>query len=179
MIYASDFRKGDVFEWNGKPYVVLDYQQVKPGKGSPFVRVKHRNLLTGEVKESAFNLSDKFQKPLIETKAMTYQYCENDEYYFLDYETFDMLALPGTQMGYSTKFLREDEEVLVEFFQGKAFQVELPMFVDLKVVKTEPGTSQTKAATVETGAVVQVPGSVKVGAVIRIDTTTGDYVKEV
>ena len=181
MIYASDFRKGMTFEMNGEPHVVLDFLHVKPGKGAAFVRTKYRNILTGATREEAFNPDDKFPKAHIETKVMQYLYNDGELYYFMDQETFEQVPLMKDQVEEAIKFLRENDEATVKFYQGAAFLVEAPNFVDLKVIDTEPGvkgntaTNVTKAATVETGAVVQVPIFIEEGEIIKIDTRTGEY----
>lgn len=181
MIYASDFRKGITFEINGEPHVVLDFQHVKPGKGAAFVRTKYKNILTGATREEAFNPDDKFPKAHIETKKMQYLYNDGELYYFMDMETYEQIPIAFDQVEDAIKFLRENDEVTIKFYQGSPFLVEAPNFVDLKVIETEPGvkgntaTNVTKAATVETGAVVQVPIFIEEGEVIQIDTRTGEY----
>lgn len=181
MIYASDFRKGITFEINGEPYVVLDFQHVKPGKGAAFVRTKYRNILTGATREEAFNPNDKFPKAHIETKVMQYLYNDGELYYFMDQETYEQVPLMQEQVEEAMKYLRENDEATIKFYKDNAFLVEAPNFVDLKVVETEPGvrgdtaTNVTKAAIVETGATIQVPIFIEEGEVIQIDTRTGDY----
>lgn len=181
MIYASDFRKGITFEINGEPHVVLDFQHVKPGKGAAFVRTKYKNILSGATREEAFNPDDKFPKAHIETRKMQYLYNDGELYYFMDPETFDQVPLPFELVEDAIKFMRENDEAMVKFFQGKAFIVEAENFVNLVVIETEPGvkgntaTNVTKAATVETGAVVQVPIFIEAGEKIQIDTRTGEY----
>ena len=181
MIYASDFRKGVTFEMNGEPHVVLDFQHVKPGKGAAFVRTKYRNILTGATREEAFNPNDKFPKAHIETKQMQYLYNDGELYYFMDPETFDQVPLTAELVEDAMKYLRENDEATVKFYKDNAFTVEAPNFVDLVVTETEPGvkgdtaTNVTKAATVETGAVIQVPIFINEGEKIQIDTRTGDY----
>ena len=181
MIYASDFRKGITFEMNGEPHVVLDFQHVKPGKGAAFVRTKYRNILTGATREEAFNPNDKFPKAHIETKQMQYLYNDGELYYFMDQDTYDQVPLTAELVEDAIKFIKENDEVTVKFYQGNAFTVEAPNFVDLVVIETEPGvkgntaTNVTKAATVETGAVIQVPIFIEEGEKIQIDTRTGEY----
>ena len=181
MIYASDFRKGITFEINGEPHVVLDFQHVKPGKGAAFVRTKYKNILTGATIEEAFNPDDKFPKAHIETKRMQYLYNDGELYYFMDPETFEQVPLAYDQVEEAIKFMRENDEATIKFYKGNAFLVEADNFVNLKVVETEPGvkgntaTNVTKAATVETGAVVQVPIFIEEGEVIQIDTREGIY----
>ena len=181
MIYASDFRKGITFEINGEPHVVLDFQHVKPGKGAAFVRTKYKNILTGATREEAFNPDDKFPKAHIETKRMQYLYNDGALYYIMAPETFEQVPLAYDQVEEAIKFMRENDEATIKFYKGNAFLVEADNFVNLKVVETEPGvkgntaTNVTKAATVETGAVVQVPIFIEEGEVIQIDTREGIY----
>lgn len=181
MIYASDFRKGVTFEINGEPHVVLDFQHVKPGKGAAFVRTKYKNILTGATREEAFNPNDKFPKAHIDTKQMQYLYNDGDLYYFMDQETFDQVPLTADQVEDAMRFLRENDVATIKFYKGNAFLVEAPNFVNLKIIETEPGvkgdtaTNVTKAATVETGAVIQVPIFIEEGELVQIDTRTGEY----
>jgi len=181
MVYASDFRNGKSFIKDGEPCVVISFQHVKPGKGAAFVRTKYRNILTGATREEAFNPNDKFEDAVIETKKMQYSYNDGDLYYFMDPESFDMVPLNQELVEEAVKWIRENDEVTVKFFQGNAFSVEPENFVVLEVTDCEPGvrgntaTNVTKAATVETGAVVQVPIFIESGEKIQIDTRTGEY----
>jgi len=181
MISASEFRKGVTFEIDGEPYVVVDFQHVKPGKGAAFVRTKYKSLISGVIREQAFNPSEKFEKALIETKEMQYLYSEDDLYYFMDNETFDQIPLSGEQVEDAILFLKENDNASLKFYKGNVFQVEAPNFVILEVIESEPGvagntaTNVTKKAKVETGAEVNVPAFVNVGDKIKIDTRTGDY----
>ncbi len=181
MVYASDFRNGKTFIKDGDPCVVLSFQHVKPGKGAAFVRTKYRNILTGATREEAFNPSDKFEDAVIETKRMQYSYNDGDLYYFMDPDSYEMIPLNFELVEEAVKWIRENDEVTVKFFQGNAFTVEPENFVVLEVTDTEPGvkgntaTNVTKAATVETGAVVQVPIFIEAGEKIQIDTRTGEY----
>ncbi len=181
MVYASDFRKGKTFVMNGQPHVVLDFQHVKPGKGAAFVRTKYRNILTGATREEAFNPNDKFEDATIVTKTMQYSYNDGELYYFMDPETFDMVPMAYELVEDAVKYIKENDEATVKFYDGNAFSVEAPNFVNLKIIETEPGvkgntaTNVTKAAVVETGATIQVPIFIEEGEVIQIDTRTGDY----
>ena len=181
MISASDFRKGVTFEINGEPHVVLDFMHVKPGKGAAFVRTKYKNIITGAIREEAFNPDDRFKKAHIDTKKMQYLYNDGEFYYFMDPETFDQIPLSYDIVEDAIKFLRENDEATLKFFQGNVFQVEAPNSVDLKVIETEPGvkgntaTNVLKPATVETGAIVKVPIFIEEGEIIKIDTRTGEY----
>lgn len=181
MISAGEFRKGVTFEMNGEPHVVVDFQHVKPGKGAAFIRTKYKNILTGATREEAFNPNDKFPKAHIETKQMQYLYNDGELYYFMDQETYDQIPLTYDLVEDAIKYIRENDTATVKFYKDNAFTVEAPNFVDLEVTETEPGvkgdtaTNVTKAATVETGAVIQVPIFINEGEKIQIDTRTGDY----
>ena len=181
MITASDFRKGMTFEINGEPHVVVDFQHVKPGKGAAFVRTKYKNILTGATREEAFNPSEKFENARIETKTMQYLYNDGELYYFMDKDTYEQIPLAYETVEDAIKYLRENDEATIKFFKEQAFLVEAPNFVNLTVIETEPGvkgdtaTNVTKAATVETGAVVQVPIFIKKKEKIQIDTRSGEY----
>ena len=181
MIYAGDFRKGKTFKMNGEPCVVLDFQHVKPGKGAAFVRTKYRNVITGATREEAFNPDDKFEAAIIETTTMQYLYNDGELYYFMHPETYEQLPFSLELVEDAIKYLKENDEATIKFYDGKAFLVEAPNFVNLVVTETEPGvkgntaTNVTKAAVVETGAVVQVPIFIEEGELIQIDTRTGEY----
>lgn len=181
MIYASDFRKGRTFQINGEPHVVLDFMHVKPGKGAAFVRTKYKNIITGATREEAFNPDDKFEEAHIETKKMQYLYNDGDLYYFMDQETYEQVPVAFDMVEDAIKYMRENDEATLKFYKGQPFIVEAPNFVNLSVTETEPGvkgntaTNVTKAATVETGAVIQVPIFIEEGEVIQIDTRTGEY----
>ena len=181
MISAGDFRKGITFEMNGETHVILDFQHVKPGKGSPFVRTKYKNILTGATREEAFNPSDKFPKAHIETKKMQYLYSDGELYYFMDNDTFDQIPLHYDQVEEALKYTRENDEVTVKFYKGAPFMVESAQFVDLLITDTDPGfagnTAQgaTQPATVETGFTLQVPLFINEGERIQIETRTGEY----
>ena len=181
MLTAGDFRKGITFEINGEPHVILDFQHVKRGKGAAFVRTKYKNIITGATREEAFNPSDKFENAHIETKKMQYLYSDGTLYYFMDPETYDQLPLSADVCEEAMKYLRENDEATIKFYKDNAFLVEAPNFVNLTVIDCEPGvkgntaTNVTKAATVETGAVIQVPIFIEQGEKIQIDTRSGEY----
>lgn len=181
MVYASDFRKGKTFIMNGEPHVVLDFLHVKPGKGAAFVRTKYKNILTGATREEAFNPNDKFEDAIIETTKMSYLYNDGELYYFMNPETYDQIPVSYDMVEDAIKWIKEEDIVTMKFFQGNPFLVEAENFVDLEIIDCEPGvkgntaTNVTKAATVETGAVVQVPIFIENGEKIQIDTRTGEY----
>lgn len=185
MISAGEFRNGITFEFEGNVYQVIEFQHVKPGKGAAFVRTKLKNVITGGVVEKTFRPTEKFEKAHIERKSMSYSYNDGDLYYFMDNETFDMLPLAPDQLGDALKFVMENMNVTILSYKGNVFGVEPPTFVELIVSDTEPGfkgdttTGATKPATLETGAVINVPLFVNQGDKIRVDTRTGEYMERV
>ncbi|SFC96536.1 elongation factor P [Clostridium uliginosum] len=185
MISAGDLRKGVTFEFDGQVFTVTDFLHVKPGKGAAFVRTKLRNVISGGVVDRTFNPTEKLQEAVIERKEMQYLYSDGELYYFMDQETFEQIPLNAEKVEDAIKFLKENMFAVIKFFKGSAFSVEAPNFVELQITYTEPGvkgntaTNTLKPATVETGAIVNVPMFVSDGDVIRIDTRTGDYMERV
>lgn len=185
MISAGDFKKGTTFEKDGNVFVVVDFQHVKPGKGSAFVRTKLKNVITDQVLDITFSPTEKVQSATIEYKEMQYLYNEGDLYYFMDMETYDQIPLNKAQVEDALSFITENMMAKIKFFKGQAFSVEPPMFVELKIIKCEPAVqgdtarAGSKAVTVETGYSLQVPMFVQNGERIRIDTRTGDYMERV
>lgn len=185
MITAGDFRKGVTFEMNGNVYVIIDFLHVKPGKGSPFVRAKIKNVMTGQVKEDTFNPSDKFQVAVIEKKEMTYLYNDGDLYYFMDTETYDQIPLNKESVADALNFITENMNTTMYFYKGNPFSVYPPTFVELEVVDCEPGVqgdtskATTKPAKLETGYIINVPLFVNIGEKIRVDTRDGSYMERV
>lgn len=181
MISASEFRKGVTFEIDGEPFVVVDFQHVKPGKGAAFVRTKYKSLINGTIREQAFNPSEKFPRAHIETKEMQYLYNEGDLYYFMDNETYDQIPLSEEQVEDAILYIKENDNATLKFYKGSVFQVEAPNFVILQIVEAEPGvkgdtaTNSLKRAKVETGADIMVPMFVNEGDKVKIDTRTGEY----
>ena len=182
---AGDFRKGVTIEIDGKVYMVVDFQHVKPGKGAAFVRTKLKNVVTGQVLEQTFNPTDKYPDARIERKEMQYSYNADGIYYFMDMETFDMLPLNYDIVADAMQFVKEEMMVTIQLYKGEAFSVVAPNFVELEVASTEPGiqgdTSKAgnKPAALETGYNIQVPLFVNTGDKIRVDTRTGTYMERV
>jgi elongation factor P len=183
MYSTPDFRKGLKIELNGEPFVIVEFQHVKPGKGGAFVRTTLKSLITGNVLDKTFRSGEKVDKPDLEEKAMQYLYESDGQYHFMDSETYEQLFLSEDQLGESRYYLQENVEVEVLFHNGKAIGVEVPIFVELKVAKTEPGvrgdtaSGGSKPAVLETGMTVQVPLFINEGDVLRIDTRTGKYIE--
>ncbi|NPV42467.1 MAG: elongation factor P [Firmicutes bacterium] len=185
MISTNDFKTGVTIELDGEVYVVVDFQHVKPGKGAAFVRSKLKNVKTGGVIEKTFRAGEKIPRAHVDRKDMQYLYNSGDLYYFMDMETYEQIPLQEEQLGDSIKFLKENMQVTVMFFDGVSIGVELPTFVELEVTETEPGfkgdtaTGGSKPAKLETGAVIQVPLFIEIGDVVKVDTRTGEYISRV
>ncbi|UOF01640.1 elongation factor P [Bdellovibrio reynosensis] len=185
MYETSDFKKGLKIMLEGKPYVVVDFQHVKPGKGNQFTRTKLKNMLTGQNLESTFKSGEKFEVPNVENKEMTFLYKDDSGYNFMSPESYEQIAMSEDDLGESKYYLVENLKVVVLFYNEKAVAVDVPKAVNLTVAKTDPGvkgdrvTGATKPAIMETGLSVGVPLHINEGDVLRIDTSTGDYVERV
>src|SRR4030042_2752813 len=185
MYSTTDFRKGLKIEINGEPFVIVDFQHVKPGKGGAFVRTRLKSLVTGNGNDMTFRSGDKVDKPDIEEKEMQFLYESGGEYHFMDTQSYEQLFLTAEQLGESKDFLKENIVIKAIFFNGRPLGVETPMFVELKIIKSDPGvkgdtaTGATKPATLESGAIIQVPLFVEEGDVVRIDTRTREYLTRV
>ena len=180
---AGEFRKGVTFEFEGAVYRVVDFMHVKPGKGSAFVRTTLKNVITGKNLERTFNPNEKVEEAQITVQEMQYLYAEGDMYTFMDTETYEQVELSKEQIEDTLPYLKDNMLVKVLSYKGNVFGVEPPTFVELEVTYTEPGikgataTGTTKPATVETGAIFNVPIFVEIGDRIRIDTRTGSYME--
>jgi len=185
VISAGDFRKGITIEFEGKVYVITDFQHVKPGKGAAFVRTTIKNVMTGSVLERTWNPVDRVERAMIETKKMQYLYSDGELYYFMDNESYEQLPLNKDQVEDALLYIKENDTVTIKFFKGAAFSVEPDNFVELVVTECEPGVrgdtanNVTKQATLETGAVVNVPLFVNQGERVRVDTRSGEYIERV
>jgi elongation factor P len=185
MYDTSGFRKGLKIELEGKPYEIIDFLHVKPGKGGAFVRTKLRNMLNGRVVDRTFRSGEKVDTPDLRERQMQYLYREGNNYCLMDNETYEQIYLSEDQIGESTLFMVENETVNVVFFNEKPIGIDLPIFVELSVADTAPGvkgdtaSKVTKPATLETGAVMPVPIFINVGDKIKVDTRTGSYVERV
>ena len=182
---AGDFRNGTTFEMDGNVFKVVEFQHVKPGKGSAFVRTKLKNVITGAVIEKTFNPSEKYPGAEIEKRDMQYLYQDGGLYYFMDNNTYEQIPLNEEQIGDALKYMKENMDMKILSYKGKVFAVEPPMFVELEVTYTEPGfsgnttTTSGKPAKLENGLEISVPLFVEIGDKIRIDTKTGEYMERV
>jgi len=185
MVELSDFRKGTKVLIDGNPYVVVDFQHVKPGKGNQFTRTKLKNLLTGSNLERTFKSGEKFEIPDVANREMSFLYKEGTQYMFMDKASYDQIGIEGGDLGEATLYLTENLECTVLFFNGKAIGADVPRSVNLKITRTDPGLKGNsvsgggKPATLETGHVVSVPLHLNEGDVIRVDTDTGKYIERV
>ena len=183
MILAGDLRPGMKVEMDGVPFVVIDYQWVKPGKGGAFNRTKMKNMRTGSIIERTFRSEEKLEQAVLEERRAQFMYRSNDEFHFMETETFEQFFLPEAQLGDAQNYLKEEMVVTIVSHRGSPLRVEVPTFVELTVTETDPGvrgdtaSGGSKPATLETGAVIQVPLFINVGDRLRVDTRTGTYIE--
>lgn len=184
MYSTPDFRRGLRIEINNEPFIIVEFQHVKPGKGGAFVRTKLKNLLNGNVVERTFRSGEKVGKPDIEEKEMQYLYTDGD-FHFMDNSTYEQTAIEADIVGNARDFLQENSIVTILFYKGRVVNLDLPTFVTLEVTEAEPGlkgdtaSSVTKPVTVETGARINVPLFINPGDRLKIDTRTGEYMERV
>ncbi len=170
---------------DGQPFYIVEFQHVKPGKGGAFVRTKLKSYLTGNVLDRTFRSGEKFEEPELEEREMQFLYASGDQYTFMDTDTFEQFTYDKKQLGDNADLLKEDMNVKILVYEHQPIAVELPIFIELKVVDADPGirgdtaSGGNKPATVETGAVIKVPLYLEVGEVIKIDTRTRSYVERV
>lgn len=182
QISTNQFKNGMAIELDGTLFFIIEFQHVKPGKGGAFVRTKLKNVKTGAVLDKTFRAGEKVELAHLERRKMQYLYKDNNSYYFMDNQTYEQLSLSAEQLGEVTKYLKENTEVELLMYQNNPIGVEPPLFVELQVTQTDPGvkgdtaTAGTKPATLETGAVVQVPLFVQSGDKIKVDTRTNTYI---
>jgi elongation factor P len=185
MYGTNQFRNGLKIELDKEPFVIVEFQHVKPGKGGAFVRTKLKSLLSGNVLERTFRSGEKVGKPELEEKEMQYLYSTEEQYHFMDTENYEQMFLTEDQLGSNKNYLQENVVVKILFYNGQPIGVDVPIFVNLRIVETDPGvrgdtaSGGTKPATLETGAVVQVPLFLNIDDVVKVDTRTGAYIERV
>jgi elongation factor P len=181
---TSDIKKGLKLTIDGNPYVVVDFQFVKPGKGQAFTRVKIKNLMNGNVLERTWRSGEKLEPADVEERSATFSLDEGDQLVFVD-DSSDQIYVEKSKVGDDARWLGDGQKVDIVFFNGIAINLSLPAHVVLQITNSEPGikgdtaSGATKPATVSTGATVNVPLFVKEGEWIKIDTRTGDYIERV
>lgn len=185
MIDTGGLRKGLTLDMDGDLVKVTDYQHVKQGRGSAFVRLTMRNLRTGSTTQQTYHAGSKFQTARLERARVQYLYAEDDQYNFMDVDTFEQFALDAETLGDTVKYLVENETIDVLTYQGQPVDVESPITVTLEVTETDPGfkgdtaTGGTKTAVLQTGLTVNVPLFINVGDMVKVDTRTGEYIERV
>ncbi|MBS3945575.1 MAG: elongation factor P [Melioribacter sp.] len=186
MADTSELRNGLILRFKGEPFLVVEFQHVKPGKGGAFVRTTLKNMKTGKVLDNTFRSGESIDVIQIERRKYQYLYKEGEFYILMDNETFDQINVPGEILGDGQVFLKEGDEIQIIYDdQENIISSEIPMFVNLKVVETEPGykgdtaTNVLKPAKLETGAQISVPLFVNEGDLLKVDTRTGVYVERV
>ncbi|MBX2989039.1 MAG: elongation factor P [Bdellovibrionaceae bacterium] len=185
MYETGDFKKGLKILMDNEPFVIVDFQHVKPGKGNQFTRTKLRNLLTGQNREMTIKSGEKFGVPNVLVKEMSYLYKDDTGYTFMDQTDYEQVLMDTNKVGDAANFLTENLKVMVVFFNERPVSIDVPRAVHLKVEQTDPGmkgdrvTGGTKPATMETGLVVNVPLHINIGDTLRIDTDSGEYVERV
>jgi elongation factor P len=184
QVSTAEFKKGLKIQFDGEPYSIVDFQHVKPGKGGAFVRTKLKHMRLGRVIDNTFRAGEKVELVDFEEKRMQYLY-RDDRYHFMDLDTYDQISLSAEEVGDAREFLKENIEVEILFINESPVTVELPNFIELQIVKTNPGirgdtaSGGSKPATLESGTVIQVPLFLNEGDVVKVDTRSGDYLGRV
>ena len=184
QVSTAEFKKGLKIQFDGAPYTIVDFQHVKPGKGGAFVRTKLKHMRLGRVIDNTFRAGEKVDLVDFEEKRMQFLY-KDDRYHFMDLDTYDQISLSADEVGEARDFLKENTEVEILFIESSPVTVELPNFIEIRIAKTDPGirgdtaSGGSKPATLETGAVIQVPLFLNEGDVVKVDTRSGDYLGRV
>lgn len=185
VLSTSEIRNGAKIEIDGEPFIIVDFQHVKPGKGGGFVRTKIKSLKSGNVIDRTFRTGEKLDTPDLEEKSMQFLYQGEGQYHFMDTATYEQIFLTADHLGQSRDFLKENMVVNILFHNGRAIGVDLPIFVELAIAETDPGikgdtaSGGAKPAILESGATVRVPLYLNVGDIIKVDTRTGTYAERV
>lgn len=185
MLECGDLRKGLKIEWEGEPFVIAQFEFVKPGKGQALYKCRLKNMLTGSQHDRTFRSGEKLQKADLEEREMEYLYMDGENYCFMNTSTYEQEFLTPDQVAEITDFLKENTVCDVLFWGERAIGVTLPNFMEMVVAKAEPwvkgdtASGNSKPAVLETGVTVQVPSFIEEGELIRIDTRTGEYVERV
>jgi elongation factor P len=185
LISTGDVKKGVIIELDGQLMKVLDWSHIKMARGSAQVRMKMQNVRKGDIVERTFQAGTRWPRARVETREAQYLYSDGDAFHFMDSQTYDQFAIAARTLGEDAQYLKENTDIQYSSYEGEVLGVELPVTVDLAVTQTEPGfagdtaTGAKKAATLETGLVVQVPLFVNEGDVLRIDTRSGEYMTRV
>jgi elongation factor P len=185
MISATQLRVGTIIKWNNDLWRVMGVQHVTPGNWRGMVQTKLRNLRSGTQTEYRFRSEDKVERARLDTHEVEYLYSGGGEHHFMNTETYEQIMLDDETIGDAIRYLKPNQRIQIDFYEGAPVGIEIPLTVDLVVTRTEPRlrraavTNIMKAATLETGIEVQVPDFIEEGEVVRIDTTDGTYIERV
>ena len=185
MLESGDLKKGAKIEIDGEPYILVQFEFVKPGKGQALYKCKLKNMVTGAQFDRTYRSGEKFKQPDLEEQEMEYLYAEGDQFCFMNMTTYVQEYLTEEQLGDAKDFLKENTVCNILLFEGRPIGISLPIFINLKVAETEPwvkgdtASGDSKPATLETGYVLQVPPFIEKGELLKIDTRTGAYVERV
>jgi elongation factor P len=183
VISTADFKNGLTIELDGEVYQITEFEHVKPGRGSAFVRTKLRNVRTGNVFDKTFRSGERVEQADVQRRKIQYLYGTGDSFFFMDLQDFDQIELTAAQVGESAQWIKENEELTLIRFEGEFVGLELPLVVEREVAQTDPGvrgdtaTGGSKPAVLEGGATVQVPLFINIGDVLKVDTRTKQYVE--
>lgn len=183
MISTADFRNGLVVEFDGELMEIVEFQHVKPGKGGAFVRTKFKNVLSGRVLEKTFRSGEKFEEARVEEQCWQFLYNDGDKFHFMDHDTYEQLEVNPDVVGDASRWMKENEDVSLMFHRDKVINIKIPSHVVLTIAKSDPGvqgdrsSGAKKPATLETGALIQVPLFLNEGDRVKVDTRTGEYVE--
>ena len=184
-VSTTEFRNGLKIEIDGEPYVIVEFQHVKPGKGGAFVRTKFKSLKSGNVTDKTFRAGEKVDVPNLEEKTMQYLYAADKDRVFMDTSTYEQVSMNEKQLGDSINYLKENMEIKVLYHKEQPINIEVPMFVELAIARTDPGvrgdtaSGGSKPATLESGAVIKVPLYLNEGDFVKVDTRTGTFIERV
>jgi elongation factor P len=185
LISTNDFRTGLTIELDGELYTISDYDHVKPGKGGAFVQTELKNLETGSTVTKRFRSGEKVNQAYIETKVYQFLYQSGEDFVFMDNETYEQITLFEDQLGEATKYLKENQDIKIEFYEEKVIDINLPDFVELAVAQAPPAvkgntiSGGSKVVEMETGAEVKAPLFIEAGDILKVDTRSGEYIERV
>jgi elongation factor P len=183
LIDTSDFRNGMSIELDGEIFAIVEFQHVKPGKGGAFVRTKLKNVKSGATLDKTFRAGEKMEQAILERRPMNYLYSTDGEHFFMDMESFDQVSLPTAVLGDGSRYLKENTEVQMLLHKEKIIGADVPFFMELEVAETDPGvrgdtaSGGSKPATLETGAVINVPLFINIGDRVKVDTRNNQYLE--
>jgi elongation factor P len=184
-VSTAEFRNGLKIEVDGEPYIIVEFQHVKPGKGGAFVRTKMKSLKSGNVIDRTYRSGEKVDVPELEEKTMQYLYAADKDRIFMDTSSYEQISMRELQLGDNINYLKENMEIKVLYYKGQPINIDIPMFVELMIAKTDPGvrgdtaSGGSKPATLESGAVIKVPFYLNEGDVVKVDTRTGTFIERV